>query len=91
MKLLVEFCTRNYFLGTEKIKEQLEEDAEFDVLESDCTGHCERCMLTPFGLVEGEYVEADTPENLLKRIKEKAEEKIRLQKELEALIENHQE
>lgn len=91
MKLLVEFCTHNYFLGTEKIKKKLEEHSEFDVLESNCTGHCEQCMLTPFGLVEGEYVESDTPENLLKRIKEKSEEKIRLQKELEALIEKYPE
>jgi len=74
MKPLIEFCRSNYSWGTDKVKEKLEEDQELEVIEYGCLGRCSECLLRPFALVEGEYLEADSPEQLLLNIKEKLQE-----------------
>ena len=53
MEILVEFCINNYHHGTEKLKEKLEENPNYEVMEYNCLGYCTRCLLTPFALVEG--------------------------------------
>lgn len=75
MKPIIEFCIKNYALGTEKVKQTLEEDNGYDVLEHICLGHCQQCMITPYALVEGEFVEADDANRLLMAIEQKIKER----------------
>lgn len=72
---MIEFCQSNYSLGTEDVKQLLEQNPNFDVMEYGCLGHCSKCIRTPFALVEGDYVEAETPKELIGRIEEKIKEK----------------
>lgn len=65
----VDFCESNFALGTEKIKETLEKDGNFEVNVHGCLGYCGECFEGPFALVDGELVTADTPEELLEKIK----------------------
>lgn len=65
MNTLVEFCTNNYFLGTNKVKNILEQKNGYDTLESDCLGHCEECKRSPIAIVEGSFVKANSPDELL--------------------------
>lgn len=75
MDYLVEFCTNNYVYGTDRIKKSLEGNEEYEVMEYNCLGHCTECDITPFAVVEGEFVEADTLALLKDMIKEKIQEK----------------
>ena len=78
MKPLIEFCRSNYNWGTEQVKLQLEKDPEVEVMDYGCLGHCSDCLLRPIALVDGEFVEAESPEELLLNIKEKIKEKNQL-------------
>ncbi|GBF10303.1 MAG: YuzB family protein [Tepidibacillus sp.] len=75
MNPMIEFCTNNYIHGTDKIKQKLEDNPEYDVIEYNCLGHCERCAVTPFAVVEGEFIEADDPDDLIVLIEETIEER----------------
>ncbi|WP_339061213.1 YuzB family protein [Tepidibacillus marianensis] len=75
MKPLIEFCRSNYSWGTEQVKEKLEEDPDLEVMEYGCLGHCSQCLLRPFALVEGKFIDAGSPEELLFHIEEKLKEK----------------
>lgn len=76
MKALVEFCVSNLSSYTQEVMDALENDDQLDVdvLEYGCLGHCGECFLAPFALVDGEFVQADTAEELLQRIKQKVTE-----------------
>ncbi|NGQ96967.1 DUF1450 domain-containing protein [Brevibacillus sp. SYP-B805] len=76
MKALVEFCSSNVSSYTKPVMEALENapDLDVDVMEYGCLGHCGECYMKPFALVNGDYVEADSPEELLARIKQKVQE-----------------
>ncbi len=91
MKTLVEFCRNNTVLYSEEIIIKIEEDTSFEVMVNNCLGFCEQCRVTPFAAVEGEYVEAETQEQLLDTIKKKAKEKQEAQKALEDIIEKLEE
>lgn len=73
MKPLVEFCASNVSSYTKTVMEALENDLDLDadVLEYGCLGHCGECYMQPFALVNGDFVTAETPEELLGKIKEK--------------------
>jgi len=85
---MIEFCQSNYAHGTEMIKEQLEQNPDYDVMEYGCLGHCSQCIRTPFALVEGEYVEATTPEELQGKIEEKIKEQRALSDLFDKIIED---
>ncbi len=53
---------------------KLEQDPNLDVLEYGCLSYCSQCAESLFALVNGEIVEADTPEELTKKIYEFIEE-----------------
>lgn len=70
MRPIIEFCTSNLASGTLEIMRYLERNLAIDVLEYDCLNHCRQCSLSPYALVDGEVVAADTPEELLAKIKQ---------------------
>lgn len=74
MNPLVEFCVSNLANGSQETFEVLEKDPNIDVLEYGCLSYCTRCSETLYALVNGELVEADTPEELTKKIYQFIEE-----------------
>lgn len=68
MNPLIEFCVSNLANGAQEAFEILENDPNVDVLEYGCLSYCTRCSETIYALVNGEMVEADTPEELTKKI-----------------------
>lgn len=68
MNPLVEFCVSNLANGAQDAFEILENDPNVDVLEYGCLSYCTRCSETIYALVNGEMVEADTPDELTKKI-----------------------
>ncbi|GEK34698.1 YuzB family protein [Kurthia sibirica] len=74
MNPLVEFCVSNLVNGSQDTFETLENDPNIDVLEYGCLSYCTRCSDTLYALVNGEMVEADTPEELTKKIYQFIEE-----------------
>lgn len=74
MNPLVEFCVSNLANGSQETFEVLEKDPNIDVLEYGCLSYCSRCAETFYALVNGERVEADTPEELTKKIYQFIEE-----------------
>jgi len=73
MKPLVEFCASNVSSYTKAVIDALEHDPELDVdvLEYGCLGHCGECYMEPFALVNGDFVSAETADELLDKIKQK--------------------
>lgn len=68
MNPIVEFCISNLANGSHKTFEKLENDPNLDVLEYGCLSYCTKCVETLYAIVNGEIVEADTPEELTERI-----------------------
>lgn len=68
MNPIVEFCMSNIANGSQETFETLEKDPNLDVLEYGCLSYCTKCMETLYAVVNGEVVEADTPEELTERI-----------------------
>lgn len=70
----VKFCENNFSHGTDEIAERIEN--EFDdvaVLIEACLGHCGECAEGPFAMVNDEFVQADTTDELYERIVEQLE------------------
>ena len=74
MNPLVEFCVSNMANGSQETYEVLEQDPNVDVLEYGCLSYCTRCSEKLYALVNGEMVEAETPEELTKKIYQFIEE-----------------
>jgi uncharacterized protein YuzB (UPF0349 family) len=70
LRPIIEFCTSNLASGTEWIMKELEKYPELDVVEYGCLGNCGECFAHPYALVNGEIVSADTPDELLDKIKQ---------------------
>lgn len=68
MNPIVEFCMTNLANGSHKTLEALEKDPNLDVLEYGCLSYCTACSDALYALVNGDVVEADTPEELTERI-----------------------
>lgn len=71
---IVEFCSSNVSSYTKQVFKILEEDTKLDAVEYGCLGHCGECYMEPFALVDGDFVSAPTPDELLVKIKEKLSE-----------------
>lgn len=69
MRPIIEFCTSNLASGTDKVMRELENNPELDVVEYGCLGNCGDCFAHPYAMVNGELVDADTPDELLEKIK----------------------
>ncbi|WP_150268903.1 YuzB family protein [Paenibacillus tepidiphilus] len=64
MRPIIEFCASNLGSGTEQLKQKLEQNPEYDVVEYGCLNNCGECYLRPFAMVDGEIIAAETPEEL---------------------------
>jgi|SRR5690606_20202760 uncharacterized protein YuzB (UPF0349 family) len=69
MRPIIEFCVNNLTPDVLKIKEELEQDPELDVVEYGCLGHCMTCAEGPYALVNGDVVTGETAEELLRNIR----------------------
>jgi uncharacterized protein YuzB (UPF0349 family) len=74
MRPIIEFCTNNMHHGTDRIMKELESNPEYDVIEYGCLGNCGSCYISPYALVNGETVCAETAEGLHDLIKLKIQE-----------------
>ncbi|MDN7247226.1 YuzB family protein [Planococcus shenhongbingii] len=74
MKPIVEFCISNIANGSQETFEKLERDPNLDVLEYGCLSYCTKCSESLYALVNGEIVEADSPEELTQKVYEFIEE-----------------
>lgn len=70
MKPIVEFCISNIANGSQQSFEKLERDPNLDVLEYGCLSYCTKCAESLYALVNGEIVEADSPEELTQKVYE---------------------
>lgn len=61
-------CESNLVLGTDQVKEKLEQSGEFDIEVEGCLGHCGECCEQMYVLLDGEFVSADSAEELLDEI-----------------------
>ncbi len=68
MNPIIEFCISNLANGAQEAFEQLERDPSLDVLEYGCLSYCTKCSESLYALVNGDIVEADTSEELVKAI-----------------------
>lgn len=64
MRPIIEFCASNIGHGTEPLKNKLEQNPEYDVIEYGCLNNCGQCYLQPFAMVNGEIIEAESPAEL---------------------------
>ncbi|MDM5230100.1 YuzB family protein [Lysinibacillus pakistanensis] len=74
MNPMVEFCVSNLANGSQKAYEILERDPNIDVLEYGCLSYCTKCSESFYAIVNGELVEADSPEALTDAIYQFIEE-----------------
>ncbi|MFB9273470.1 YuzB family protein [Cohnella cellulosilytica] len=61
---IVEFCVSNAHHGTDEVLKRLERLPDVEVIEYGCLGNCGECFLSPYALVNGESVVAETAERL---------------------------
>ncbi|MFB6467540.1 YuzB family protein [Cytobacillus sp. Hz8] len=74
MRPIIEFCISNIVSGSQKAKEQLENDPNLDVIEYGCLGYCGKCSAKLFALVDGVFVTGSSTEELVNNIYQQIEE-----------------
>lgn len=68
----VKFCENNFSFGTEEVAKALQEKYKnIEVLVEGCLGYCGDCAIGPYALVDDEMIQADTADELLKKIEDK--------------------
>lgn len=86
---VIEFCVSNMHHGTDKLLPKLEQLPDVEVIEYGCLGNCGECYLSPYAMVNGETVVAETADDLyeeiLKELKNQEAERSALDKLLEDL------
>ncbi|TJY39793.1 DUF1450 domain-containing protein [Cohnella pontilimi] len=85
---IVEFCVSNMHHGTDKVMERLENDPRVDVIEYGCLGNCGECFLSPYALVNGEAVFAETAEKLYDLIMQEIEKQEAEKSALDKLLDD---
>jgi uncharacterized protein YuzB (UPF0349 family) len=65
----IRFCENNFGHGTEEVVGKLKNDGASVEVES-CLGYCGDCAMGPFALVDDEFIQAESPEELYQKIKE---------------------
>lgn len=66
---LILFCENNFSQGTEEVVNKLR-DEDYDVEVESCLGFCGDCAVGPYALVDDEFIQADTPDDLYEMIKD---------------------
>ncbi|WP_138420265.1 DUF1450 domain-containing protein [Aquibacillus sediminis] len=64
----IEFCINNIVRGSQKAKEELEQDPDLDVFETGCRRFCGICSRHLVAVVEGKPVTANNTEELLDKV-----------------------
>lgn len=65
----VKFCENNFSFGTEEVVKALQEKHKnVEVSVEGCLGYCGDCAVGPYALVDDEMIQADTSDELLKKI-----------------------
>jgi len=86
---IVEFCVSNMHHGTDEVLKKLEQLPDVEVVEYGCLGNCGECYLSPYALVNGESIVAETADSLydliLAAMKEQEKERSALDKLLDDL------
>jgi uncharacterized protein YuzB (UPF0349 family) len=65
----IKFCENNYSQGTEEIVNKLKDEG-INVEVEPCLGYCGDCAVGPYALVNDEFIEASSPDELYSKIKE---------------------
>lgn len=63
----IKFCENNFAHGTEDVVNRLK-DENINAEVEPCLGYCGDCAEKPFALVDDEYIEAESPEELYDKI-----------------------
>lgn len=74
LKNQVEFCITNLSLGAADVYDELIGRDDIEISESGCTSNCEICECQLFAIVNGELIQEDTAEQLLKSVEKELEE-----------------
>ena len=74
MNPIIEFCLSNLASGAYEAMEILEQDPELDVIDYGCLNYCGICAEGMYALVNGDIVQAETAEELVKNIYKHIEE-----------------
>ncbi|WP_428908178.1 DUF1450 domain-containing protein [Niallia sp. Krafla_26] len=70
------FCEINLENGARKARETLEKDPNLNVIGYGCLKRCKKCDLKLYGVVNGDVIEADDSEELVKNIYEHIDKNI---------------
>ena len=70
----MEFCITNISLGAADVYDVFMERDDVEITESGCTSNCEICECQLFAIVNGEIIQADTAEQLIKAVEKELEE-----------------
>ena len=74
LKNQVEFCITNLSLGAADVYDVLIEREDLEIMESGCTSNCEICECQLFAVVNGEIIQSDTAQQLVKAVEKELEE-----------------
>jgi uncharacterized protein YuzB (UPF0349 family) len=65
MGMLIKFCPCNFEDELERVKNEIRQLSNVEVVDERCLNYCGQCLVQPYALVDGENVIADDPEELL--------------------------
>jgi uncharacterized protein YuzB (UPF0349 family) len=85
---IVEFCVSNMHHGTDRVLAKLEKLPDIEVIEYGCLGNCGECFLSPYALVNGESVVAETADQLYDLIIETITKQEHDQADLDKLLDD---
>ncbi|MFC5528567.1 YuzB family protein [Cohnella yongneupensis] len=85
---IVEFCVSNMHHGTDLVLKKLEQLPHIEVIEYGCLGNCGECFLSPYALVNGESVVAETAEQLYELVLAAIEDQESRQSALDKLLDD---
>ena len=68
MKPMIEFCSGNCHTGIEKLLQNDDIQAQYEVLEYGCLGNCGECAYRPFVMVNGTIVATEQLQQLSEAI-----------------------
>lgn len=85
---IVEFCVSNMHHGTDEVLKKLEQLPHVEVIEYGCLGNCGECYLSPYALVNGESIVAETADQLYGLILAAIEDQESRQSALDKLLDD---
>ncbi|MFD2328333.1 YuzB family protein [Cohnella sp. GCM10020058] len=85
---IVEFCVSNVHHGTDRLIDKLNRLPDMETIEYGCLGNCGECYLSPYVMVNGETVVAETAEALYDAIMEELGSQDEHRKALDKLLDD---